>query len=138
MLNYCRIGRVLYCRTAPPSWSYRQRHLSVSTSLRSQIDMFNRKRELEITANESTSSAIYQLNSLLRYATDLLRCAKEYPLFIIDDANRLKTLLKDEDGQAALKSLFNWFVYHTKEQNFHTVLISSDSTSFLLNGLNSL
>jgi len=50
------------------------------------------------------------------------------PIFVIDQANRLKNLLTDKDGQAALHSLFEWFILNTKEvQKFHVVLISSES-----------
>lgn len=50
------------------------------------------------------------------------------PVFIIDEANRLLTLLRDKEGQTALESLFKWFVLHTKEKgHFHVLLVSSDS-----------
>ena len=52
----------------------------------------------------------------------------QMPMFVIDEANRLKTLQRDPNGQAALESLFEWFVSHTKEnRHFHVVLLSSDS-----------
>jgi len=46
----------------------------------------------------------------------------------VDEANRLRGLLRDEDGQAALESFFEWLVMTTKQkQNFHVLLASSDS-----------
>ena len=60
----------------------------------------------------------------------------QHPIFAIDQAHGLKRLLRDKDGQAVLEHLFDKFVHNTKEQhgiittqhqNFHVVLISSDS-----------
>ena len=49
-------------------------------------------------------------------------------MFFIDEANRLRSLLLDKDGQAALESLFQWFVLHTKEKRqLHVIMASSDS-----------
>ena len=74
-----------------------------------------------------------RLNSLLRNIAkelppySILR-GKHIPVFFIDEANRLRSLLCDKDGQAALESLFQWFVLHTKEKrHFHVVMASSDS-----------
>ena len=48
--------------------------------------------------------------------------------FFINEANRLKSILCDKDGHAALQRLFQWFVLHTKEKgHFHVVMASSDS-----------
>lgn len=54
---------------------------------------------------------------------------KKRPILFIDEANRLKTLLRDKEfGEEALSSMFAWFVKNTKEVgNFHVVLASSDS-----------
>ena len=62
----------------------------------------------------------------------------QHPIYVIDQANELKSLLRDKDGQAALERLFRTFVRHTKEQhnlmmvnpiatNHHVILISSES-----------
>lgn len=57
----------------------------------------------------------------------LLRGSQQ-PVLFIDEANRLRTILRDKDGQAALESLFEWLIMHTKEKrHFHVVLASSDS-----------
>lgn len=48
------------------------------------------------------------------------------PIFIVDEANTLKTILRDQDGQVALESLFEWFILHAKEKgSFHVMLLSS-------------
>lgn len=53
---------------------------------------------------------------------------KQLPIFVIDEPNRLKNLLRDANGQAALECIFEWFVLYTKEKcHFHIVLLSSDS-----------
>jgi len=53
---------------------------------------------------------------------------KKMPLFVIDKANRLATILPDQDGQNAQESLLKWFIHHTKEKShFYVVLISSES-----------
>ena len=50
------------------------------------------------------------------------------PLFIIDEANELRALTKEDDGNAALHNFFKWLVLNTKERNrFHVLLSSSDS-----------
>ena len=50
------------------------------------------------------------------------------PVLVIDEANHLKSLLRDPNGQGDLESLFEQFVAHTKEQHhFHVVLLNSDS-----------
>ena len=74
-----------------------------------------------------------QLNILLKRIADELPSytllkGKQQPVFFIDEANRLRSLLCDRNGQAALESLFQWFVMHTKEKrNFHVIMASSDS-----------
>ena len=40
------------------------------------------------------------------------------PILYIHEAKRLKTILKDKDGQVALESLFEWLIIHTKEKTF--------------------
>ena len=51
------------------------------------------------------------------------------PILYIDEANLLRDLVvKDDDGQKVLKSVFMWLVSMTKEQEkFHVLLCSSDS-----------
>ena len=57
----------------------------------------------------------------------LLR-GKQNPILFVDEANRLRTLLRYADCQLALETFFEWLVMNTKEkQNFHVVLAGSDS-----------
>jgi hypothetical protein len=50
------------------------------------------------------------------------------PILFIDEASRMRTLLKDKHGHDALTSMFEWFVRNTKQHHrFHVVLGSSDS-----------
>lgn len=66
-------------------------------------------------------------------------------LFVMDKANRLKTLLRDFDGQAVLGSLFEWFILHTNSSMWcYQVVIAfqlrfmgaSRYTSYILSYLN--
>ena len=60
--------------------------------------------------------------------TEASVCGNHYPVFVIDQASKLKDLLTDKYGQTTLERLFQWLVYATKEEpNFHAILISSDS-----------
>ena len=53
---------------------------------------------------------------------------KQQPVIFFDEANRLKSLLCDRDGQAALESLLQFLVMHTKEKKqFHVIMATSDS-----------
>ena len=53
---------------------------------------------------------------------------KRLKIFFIDEANRLRSLLHDKEGLAALESVFQWFVLYTKEKcHFHVIMASSDS-----------
>ena len=54
---------------------------------------------------------------------------KQCPILFIDEANRLRALLRDKDhGQSVLESFFEWLILHTKEkEQFHVVMASSDS-----------
>ena len=50
------------------------------------------------------------------------------PILFIDEASRMRTLLKDKHGHDALANMFEWFVRNTKQHHrFHVVLGSSDS-----------
>ena len=81
----------------------------------------------------SNCNPIDELNHLLEKVTNLLPSTtllrgSQLPILYIDKANRLQTILRDKDGQAALETLFEWLIMHTKEKNhFHMVLSSSDS-----------
>ena len=49
-------------------------------------------------------------------------------MFIIDDANELRSLLHENDGRDALHIVFKWFILNTKEiGRFHVIFASSDS-----------
>lgn len=78
------------------------------------------------------SMPIDQLNSLLKNIADGLSSRflrrKQQPVIVIDEANRLRSLLCDQNGHTALESLFQWFVLHMKEKRkFHVIMASSDS-----------
>ena len=81
----------------------------------------------------SNHNPIDELNHLLEKVANLLPSitllrGSQLPVLYIDEANRLRTILRDKDGQAALETLFEWLIMHTKEKNhFHVVLSSSDS-----------
>jgi hypothetical protein len=50
------------------------------------------------------------------------------PILFIDEASRMRILLKDKYGHDALTNMFEWFVRNTKQHHrFHVVLGSSDS-----------
>ena len=52
----------------------------------------------------------------------------QYPILVIDQANELKKLLRHKGGKEALKRLFQWSIWNTKEvHKFHVVLISSEN-----------
>ena len=106
----------------------------VNSSLDSWLSHFHANdytSTLQMVKDES--SAIDKLNNLLKYTVNnmsarLFKHGKQHPIFVIDQANRLKTLYRDKDGRSDLENLFQWFIFHSKEkQNFHVVLISSDS-----------
>ena len=44
---------------------------------------------------------------------------KQRPVLFFDEANRLRSLLCDPDGQAALESLFQFLVMYTKEKKLY-------------------
>ena len=79
------------------------------------------------------ASPIDKLNCLLENVANCMPSRKflrgaQLPVFVVDEANRLRTLLRDPDGQAALESLFEWFILHTKKKRqFQVILSSSDS-----------
>ena len=81
----------------------------------------------------SNGSSIAQLDNLLKGVAKKLPPhtmlgRNQIPILFIDEANRLRTLLRDKHGQTALESLFQWFIQNTKEKRrFHVVLASSDS-----------
>jgi len=75
---------------------------------------------------------IDNLSQLLKQADFLLQATLmrgiQLPVFYIYEANSLRTILRDKEGQAALQMHFEWLVMHIKEKNhFHVVLASSDS-----------
>jgi len=84
-------------------------------------------------SSHSGKSTVDRLNNLLdtlagRMPTTTYLRGTQLPIFVIDEANHLKALLRDQNGQSALESMFEWFVLHTKEKwHFHVVLLSSDS-----------
>ena len=47
------------------------------------------------------------------------------PVLVIDEANRIRALLDDERGSAALNDFFAWIVQNTSR--FHVMMASSDS-----------
>lgn len=53
--------------------------------------------------------------------------AKQCPILFVDEANRLRKLLRDPDGQSTLESFFEWLILHTnKKQQFHVLMARSD------------
>lgn len=81
----------------------------------------------------SRAKLIDQLNGLLDRVSSMLPTrtllqGRQNPILFVDETNRLRTILRDADGQATLETFFEWLVMNTKEkQNFHVVLSSSDS-----------
>lgn len=95
---------------------------------------FSRAITLNLTQKVGPScSLIDELNQLLKNVTKELPPRsmigrKQVPILFIDEANRLCSLLRDKDGQAAIESLYQWFIQHIKEKKqFHVNLASSDS-----------
>lgn len=87
---------------------------------------------LQLSSRRNTSPTD-SLNILLKQVANglpsrtLLR-GKQCPVLFVDEANRLRTVLRDSDGQSALESFFEWLILHTKEkQQFHVLMASSDS-----------
>ena len=67
---------------------------------------------------EKERNPMTALNSLLTLIAHKLpeKTENQCPIVFIDEANRLRTLLRDrEHGQSALESFFEWLVLHTKE-----------------------
>ena len=86
-----------------------------------------------LTSHLTKGTPLDRLNYLLKCIAkelpsySVLR-GKQMPIFFIDEANRLRSLLCNTEGQAALESLFQWFVLNTKEKRrFHVIMASSDS-----------
>ena len=47
---------------------------------------------------------------------------------MINIANELDALMKDQDGHNEILNLFKWLILNTKAlERFHTILVSSDS-----------
>ena len=40
---------------------------------------------------------------------------KQLSVLFVDEANRLKTLLQDIEGQAVLESIFEWLIHSTQK-----------------------
>ena len=65
---------------------------------------------------------ITKLNKLLQIFEDKLPpytywYGEKAPVLIIDEANELRALLKDPDGNEAVHNLFKWLVLNTKERS---------------------
>ena len=112
---------------------------SLSSDVRTWVDAIKESvsevsmSQVRVKVNLNKGTPLDRLNYLLQSiarelpAYSILR-GKRPPVFFIDEANRLRSLLCDKDGQAALESLFQWFVLHTKEKrHFHVLMASSDS-----------
>ena len=75
---------------------------------------------MRVKFNLNKGTALDCLNYLLQ------SIAKELASYSI--SNRFRSLLCDKDRQAALESLYQWFVLHAKEKrNFHILMASSKS-----------
>ena len=89
--------------------------------------------ELSFGVAEEEIPPITKLNKLLHLFEDKLPpytfwYGEKAPLLIIDEANELRALSKDADGNEALHNLFKWLVLNTKERSrFHVIFLSSDS-----------
>ena len=112
---------------------------SLSSDVRTWVDAIKESvsevsmSQVRVKVNLNKGTPLDRLNYLLQSiarelpAYSILR-GKRPPIFFIDEANRLRSLLCDKDRQAALESLFQWFVLHTKEKrHFHVLMASSDS-----------
>ena len=85
---------------------------------------------MRVKFNLNKGTALDCLNYLLQsIAKELASYSiSRPPIFFIDEANRFRSLLCDKDRQAALESLYQWFVLHAKEKrNFHILMASSKS-----------
>ena len=87
-------------------------------------------QEKSIDSVESLNSVIDHVDSLDQWLTiantdDGMDHTPhtQYPILVIDQANKLKKLLGHKDGKEALKRLFQWFIQNTKE--VHTSLMLS-------------
>ena len=89
--------------------------------------------ELSFGVAEEEVPPITKFNKLLHLFEDKLPphtfwYGEKAPLLIIDEANELRALSKDADGNEALHNLFKWLVLNTKERSrFHVLFSSSDS-----------
>ena len=114
------------------SWLYRiKKALSESgkevSASAAELASVSLKLQRKVTPSDSLNYLLKEVANGLPART-LLR-GKQQPVLFIDEANRLRTLLRDVDhGQSALESLFEWLILHTKEkQQFHVVMATSDS-----------
>ena len=89
--------------------------------------------EVKVKIEGPSSYPIRRLNDLLSKFEEKLPHftfwhGRKIPVFIIDEANELRALLKDPHGHDAIHNFFKWLVLNTKEQRrFHVLLASSDS-----------
>lgn len=98
----------------------------------------NLEAQLEVTLGEGRESAmessvrLKMLFNILSKALPDWNWLRGYgipsPVLVIDEANRLRALLDDERGSAALNDFFAWIVQNTKQDSrFHVMMASSDS-----------
>ena len=108
--------------------------LSKKTQQPMQVHSLN-LQEKSIDSVESLKSVIDHVDSLEQWLTIANTDdgmdhtpSTQYPILVIDQANKLKKLLRHKDGKEALKRLFQWFIRNTKEvHKSHVVLISSEN-----------
>lgn len=115
--------------SAMASWADLCRNIFNTTEvgLKAAGASFNFKRDpLKRTPVERLNDLFSLIsNQLPAYS---LLYGKQMPILFIDEANKLKALMKEEDGPKALSNLFEWFIKNTKQDSrFHVILGTSDS-----------
>ena len=104
----------------------------IKTRTKTEVSVTAAGIEVKFTRHKGKNH-IDNLNHLVQGVGDslpskILLQGIQSPILIIDEASRLRMLLRDRDGQAALESLVEWLIMRTKKKHqFHVVLASSDS-----------
>ena len=99
--------------------SWLEQFVEAAEHCRLDAELYGFKLNLSIE-NPANASPIARLNTLLSSMQKNLPpytfwYGTKLPVFIIDEANELRAITKDPNGQAALHNLLKWFVLNTKE-----------------------
>lgn len=114
---------------AMASWADSCRYIFNTTTM----DLKAAGTGLKIKRDPLQRTSVERLNDLFNMMSKLLPeysilRGKQMPILFIDEANKLKSLMKEEDGPKALSNLFEWFIKNTKQDSrFHVILGTSDS-----------